>query len=114
MAGRLSIVVVLLAVLLGYVYNFYGQRIILVSGVFRNPERTELAPEDYVVIENTINCEDLHHHEPSGLIFTACEDYVGSRLAWFPPLEHFHDPSTKKMKGKLQVIDPKVRMLAEH
>ncbi|EHK23410.1 uncharacterized protein TRIVIDRAFT_169108 [Trichoderma virens Gv29-8] len=93
--------------LLGYVYNFYGQRIILVSGVFRNPERTELAPEDYVVIENTINCEDLHHHEPSGLIFTACEDYVGSRLAWFPPLEHFHDPSTKKMKGKLQVIDPK-------
>ncbi|KAL7951351.1 hypothetical protein V8C42DRAFT_303841 [Trichoderma barbatum] len=107
MAGRLSIAVVLLAVLLGYVYNFYVQRIIYVSGVFRQPERTELAPKDYVVVENTINCEDLHYHEPSGLIFTACEDYIGSRLAWFPPIEHFSNPSTSKMNGKLQVIDPK-------
>ncbi|KAL6804306.1 hypothetical protein J3E68DRAFT_423195 [Trichoderma sp. SZMC 28012] len=107
MAGRLSIAVVLLAVLLGYVYNFYVQRTVYVSGLFRNPEKTELAPGDYKVIENAINCEDLHHHEPSGLIFAACEDAPLSRLAWFPPLGHFSNPSTERMKGKLQVIDPK-------
>ncbi|KAL7932575.1 hypothetical protein V8C35DRAFT_307483 [Trichoderma chlorosporum] len=108
MASRLSIAVVLLAVLLSYVYNFYVRRTVYVSGLFRSPERTEVAPEDYVVIENTINCEDVHLHEASGLLFAACEDYPGSRLAWFPPLEHFNDPSsTGKMKGKLQVIDPK-------
>ncbi|KAH6606107.1 serum paraoxonase arylesterase family [Trichoderma cornu-damae] len=107
MAGRLSIVVVLLAVLLGYVYNFHLRRIIHVSGAFRKPERTEVAPGDYVTIDNTLHCEDMHYHELSGLIFTACEDYKGSRLTWFPPLGHFGDPSTAKMKGRLQVIDPK-------
>ncbi|KAM0248118.1 hypothetical protein ACHAQJ_009588 [Trichoderma viride] len=107
MAGRVSIAVVLLAVLLGYVYNFHMQRFIYVAGIFRKPERTELAPGDYVVIDNTLHCEDMHYHEPSGLIFTACEDFKGSRLKWFPPIGHFGDPSTSRMKGRLQVIDPK-------
>ncbi|RFU73114.1 serum paraoxonase arylesterase family [Trichoderma arundinaceum] len=109
MARRLSIAIVLLAVLLGYVYNnSHVQRIIYVSGIFRKPERTEVAPEDYVVIDNTLHCEDMHYHEPSGLIFTACEDHKGSRLRWFPPLGHFADPQTARMKGKLQIIDPKI------
>ncbi|KAL6870401.1 hypothetical protein J3F83DRAFT_678005 [Trichoderma novae-zelandiae] len=107
MAGRLSIAVVLLAVLLGYVYNVYVQRFIYVSGIFREPESTELAPGEYVAINGTIGCEDLHLHEPSGLIFTACEDDIASRRKWFPPIEHFFDPSTERMKGKLEVIDPK-------
>lgn len=112
MAGRLSIVVALLAVLLGYVYNFHVRRVIYVAGVFRRPERTELAPGDYVVIDNTTNCEDLHYHEPSGFIFTACEDHKGSRLEWFPPIGHFGDPDVARMKGRLQIIDPKVRIIS--
>ncbi|KAL7797370.1 hypothetical protein V8C37DRAFT_308525 [Trichoderma ceciliae] len=107
MAGRLSITFVLLAVILGYAYNFHVKRVIYVFGVFRKPERTEVAPGDYVVIDSTINCEDMHYHEPSGFIFTACEDYKGSRLTWFPPLGHFGDAPISRMKGKLQVIDPK-------
>ena len=111
MAGRLSIAIVLLAVLLGYVYNAYVQRFIRVAGIFREPGSTELAPGEFVVVNGTINCEDLHLHEPSGLLFTACEDDVASRRKWFPPIEHFFNPSTERMKGKLEVIDPKVRML---
>ncbi|KAL6877425.1 hypothetical protein HDV57DRAFT_146655 [Trichoderma longibrachiatum] len=107
MAGRTPIAIVLLAVLLGYVYNAYVQRFILVSGIFREPGSTELAPGEFVVINGTIGCEDLHLHEPSGLIFTACEDDVASRRKWFPPIEHFFNPSTARMRGKLQVIDPK-------
>ncbi|PTB62323.1 hypothetical protein BBK36DRAFT_1184939 [Trichoderma citrinoviride] len=107
MAGRLSIAIVLLAVLLGYVYNAYVQRFIRVAGVFREPGSTELAPGEFVVVNGTINCEDLHLHEPSGLLFTACEDDVASRRKWFPPIEHFFNPSTERMKGKLEVIDPK-------
>ncbi|KAK1251543.1 hypothetical protein MKX07_007022 [Trichoderma sp. CBMAI-0711] len=107
MAGRLSIATALLAVLFGYVYNAYVQRFIQVSGMFREPGSTELAPGDFVVINGTIGCEDLHLHEPSGLIFTACEDDVASRRKWFPPIEHFANPSTERMRGKLEVIDPK-------
>ncbi|KAL7806769.1 hypothetical protein V8C26DRAFT_336272 [Trichoderma gracile] len=107
MAGRLPIAIALLAVLFGCVYNAYVQRFIQVSGIFREPGSTELAPGDFVAINGTINCEDLHLHEPSGLIFTACEDDVASRRKWFPPIEHFANPSTERMRGKLEVIDPK-------
>ncbi|KAL6898924.1 hypothetical protein GGI43DRAFT_72884 [Trichoderma evansii] len=110
MAARASIVVVLLAVLLGYVYNAYVQRALLVMGAFRQPESTELAPGDFVTIDGTTHCEDLHYHESTGLIFTACEGFQGSRLKWFPPIDHFFEPSNpglNSMKGNLQVIDPK-------
>ncbi|KAH0493125.1 hypothetical protein TgHK011_008045 [Trichoderma gracile] len=107
MAGRLPIAIALLAVLFGYVYNAYVQRFIQVSGIFREPGSTELASGEFVVVNDTINCEDLHLHEPSGLIFTACEDDVASRRKWFPPIEHFANSSTERMRGKLEVIDPK-------
>nr|QCC30367.1 TAPON1-like protein [Trichoderma atroviride] len=108
MAARASITAVLLAVLLGYAYNSYVQRALVVMGAFRQPGSTELAPGDFVVIEGTTHCEDLHHHESTGLIFTACEGFKGARLKWFPPIDHFFEPSHPELvKGNLQVIDPK-------
>lgn len=109
MAARASITAVLLAVLLGYVYNSYVQRALVVMGAFRQAGSTELAPGDFVVIDGTTHCEDLHYHESTGLIFTACEGFQGARLKWFPPIDHFFEPSHPELvKGNLQVIDPKV------
>ncbi|KAL7923340.1 hypothetical protein ACQKWADRAFT_290627 [Trichoderma austrokoningii] len=108
MVARAAITVVLLAVLLGYVYNSFVQRSIYVLGVFRQPESTELAPGEFKAIEGTTHCEDLHYHESTGFIFTACEGFKGSRLKWFPPIDHFSEPSNPGLdKGNLQVIDPK-------
>ncbi|KAM0446859.1 hypothetical protein ACHAO4_009183 [Trichoderma viride] len=108
MAARASIIAVLLAVLLGYVYNSYVQRALVVMGAFRQAGSTELAPGDFVVIDGTTHCEDLHYHESTGLIFTACEGFQGARLKWFPPIDHFFEPSHPELvKGNLQIIDPK-------
>ncbi|KAH8130860.1 hypothetical protein FP744_10004276 [Trichoderma asperellum] len=108
MAARASIAAVLLAVLLGYVYNVYLQRLLLVTGAFRQPGSTELASGDFMVIDSTLHCEDLHYHDSTGLIFTACEGFRGSRLKWFPPIDHFFEPSNPGLhKGNLQIIDPK-------
>lgn len=114
MAARASITVVLLAVLLGYAYNAFVQRALVVMGAFRQAESTELAAGEFVVIDGTTHCEDLHLHESTGLIFTACEGFKGSRLKWFPPIDHFSEPSNPGLdKGNLQVIDPKVRVMAK-
>ncbi|KAM0456741.1 hypothetical protein ACHAPV_007031 [Trichoderma viride] len=108
MAARASITAVLLAVLLGYVYNSYVQRALVVMGAFRQAGSTELAPGDFVVIDGTTHCEDLHYHESTSLIFTACEGFQGARLKWFPPIDHFFEPSHPELvKGNLQIIDPK-------
>lgn len=40
---------------------------------------------DLRVIDNTTHAEDLHYHEPSGLIFTAAERDETRRSVWFPP-----------------------------
>jgi hypothetical protein len=110
MAARASIAAVLLAVLLGYFYNSFAKRALLVMGAFRQPGSTELGPGEFVVINGTTHCEDLHYHEPTGLIFTACEGFRGARLKWFPPIDHFFEPSNPGLnKGNLQIIDPKVR-----
>lgn len=112
MAARASITAVLLAVLLGYVYNSYVQRALVVMGAFRQAGSTELAPGDFVVIDGTTHCEDLHYHESTSLIFTACEGFQGARLKWFPPIDHFFEPSHPELvKGNLQIIDPKVRTI---
>lgn len=70
---------------------------------------TNLHGERLVEIPHTPQCEDLHHHLPSGLLFTACEDQkdYDARRHWFPPLAHF-DASHATGQGKIVVIDPKV------
>ena len=41
--------------------------------------------EDLKIIPDTIYCEDLHYHEPSGLLFGAAETDKVARKKWFPP-----------------------------
>lgn len=41
--------------------------------------------EDFRIILDTLHCEDLHYHEPSGLLFGASEERAESRAKWFPP-----------------------------
>ncbi|KAI9842531.1 MAG: hypothetical protein M1838_003088 [Thelocarpon superellum] len=57
-------------------------------------------------IPDTLYCEDLHYHSPSGLLFTAAEDDETNRWRWYPPLGHWEDP-TALGRGSIVVIDPK-------
>ena len=41
--------------------------------------------EDFRIISDSLYCEDLHYHEPSGLLFGASEEKPESRFEWFPP-----------------------------
>ena len=40
--------------------------------------------EDFRIIPDTLYCEDLHYHEPSGLLFGASEEKPETRAQWFP------------------------------
>jgi hypothetical protein len=61
---------------------------------------------DLHVIPDTAYCEDMHYHEPSGLVFAACEENEENRWKWFPPMTIFDDP-TALGHGSIVVIDPK-------
>ncbi|KAI5204712.1 serum paraoxonase/arylesterase family protein [Aureobasidium subglaciale] len=60
---------------------------------------------DYVKIEDTTHCEDLHYYAPANLLFTACEDRH-TRFSWFPPLGSF-EPPVDGTQGSIHVVDPK-------
>ncbi|KAK0735375.1 hypothetical protein B0T21DRAFT_367612 [Apiosordaria backusii] len=103
-----SIVAVLLA------YQLYTivpliQRAVTVLGVFRSyPEGDVGTKQQVTSIPDTTHCEDLHHHIPSGLLFTACEDDAATRFQWFPPLGNLGNPEVAaKSRGSIHVIDPK-------
>jgi hypothetical protein len=83
-------------------------RTLRVLGVFRQAASTVIAdPAEFVVIDDTVHCEDLHYHEASQLLFTACEGTEATRFSWFPPLAIRKDPSaTAIARGSLHVIDP--------
>jgi hypothetical protein len=61
---------------------------------------------DYVKIQDTIHCEDLHYYAPANLLFTACEDRY-TRFGWFPPLGNF-EPPKGGVQGSFHVVDPEV------
>jgi hypothetical protein len=61
---------------------------------------------DYVKIQDTIHCEDLHYYAPANLLFTACEDRY-TRFGWFPPLGNF-EPPKEGVQGSFHVVDPEV------
>ncbi|KAG9950671.1 calcium-dependent phosphotriesterase, partial [Aureobasidium melanogenum] len=69
------------------------------------PQSTIANAADYVKIEDTTHCEDLHYYEPANLLFTACEDNPKLRFDWFPPLGNF-DPPAGVAQGSIHVIDP--------
>ncbi|XP_044714418.1 arylesterase domain-containing protein [Hirsutella rhossiliensis] len=81
----------------------------LVLGVFRTPaSQDSIQPKDVSIIGNTLHCEDLHYHEASKLLFTACEDVESTRYSWFPPLANFNNPTAaSKARGNIRIIDPR-------
>ncbi|KAM5344488.1 hypothetical protein ACJ41O_013024 [Fusarium nematophilum] len=84
------------------------RRFTTVVGIFRTPSSTKVADGDFVVIEDTTHCEDLHHHLASGLLFAACDDSDSPRFSWYPPLGLLGDPlAGQKSRGSIHVIDPK-------
>ncbi|KAH7029532.1 uncharacterized protein B0I36DRAFT_245480 [Microdochium trichocladiopsis] len=108
--ARAALLVGLLSVPLGYIATTYGPGIargVTVLGITRTPVAGVY--ESVVTLEETGVCEDLAYHADSGLIFTACEQSLESRLSWFPPLVHFDTAGVDKSEGALFVIDPKTR-----
>ncbi|KAL4894318.1 hypothetical protein BDV59DRAFT_192656 [Aspergillus ambiguus] len=95
-----------LALLAVLVATLYGpvSRGLTVLGVWRPSNLTVAQQVPFQKVADTIHCEDLHYHEPSGLIFTACEDSVETRFKWFPPLGNVDGPATTT--GSIHVIQP--------
>ncbi|KAF7553149.1 hypothetical protein G7046_g7181 [Stylonectria norvegica] len=89
---------------------FYGQvlqRPLAVLGVFRTPVPTVQAnADDFIFIDDTVHCEDVHYYEPTNVLFAACEDSPENRFLWFPPLGMFQAPEIAvKTQGSIHVID---------
>lgn len=103
-----ALLVLFFAVLL---YPFYGpvKQRITVLGITRPYDKiVNIHGQDLRLIPNTVQCEDLHLHKESGMLFTACqgaEDTTG-RYKWFPPLEKFNTEGINQ--GSFYVVDPKV------
>ncbi|MCJ1401531.1 hypothetical protein MMC11_004746 [Xylographa trunciseda] len=99
-------ILAVLALVTAVLYNPITLRI-QVLGISRSFGTIEnIHGEDLRVIPDTLYCEDLHHHLPSGLLFGASEDNSENRWKWFPPITIFSDP-TALGHGTIVVIDPK-------
>lgn len=112
MARRSSPVLVgFFSILFAYLYGPEVYRQLSIFGFFREPFSTVLTSEAHlVVIQGTKHCEDLHYHEPSSSLFTACEDSDKTRWAWFPPLATYEDATVlADNHGGIFVIDAMVR-----
>ncbi|CAJ2503650.1 Uu.00g110440.m01.CDS01 [Anthostomella pinea] len=58
------------------------------------------------VIPDTVACEDLHYHEASGMLYSACSGDIEEMAGWFPGATALDHPE-KASHGTLVVIDPK-------
>ncbi|RAL06885.1 serum paraoxonase/arylesterase family protein [Aspergillus homomorphus CBS 101889] len=98
---NLAIFVLVVAYLYGPVCHW-----LTVLGVFRAAADVVTAEAQKIhKIEDTMQCEDMHYHQPSGYIFTACEDSFLPRFKWFPPLGNLEGPAPST--GSFHLIDPK-------
>ncbi|KAI1488588.1 serum paraoxonase/arylesterase [Biscogniauxia mediterranea] len=58
------------------------------------------------VIEDTVACEDVHYHAPTGMLYLGCVGDLVKASGWFPgadALEHPEDPA----RGTFVVVDTK-------
>ncbi|KAI1634766.1 serum paraoxonase/arylesterase [Biscogniauxia mediterranea] len=58
------------------------------------------------VIEDTVACEDVHYHAPTGMLYLGCIGDLVKASGWFPgadALEHPEDPA----RGTFVVVDTK-------
>lgn len=90
----LPIVFALFGSLAVFLYNPIATRIeifgigrSLKSGGFDN-----FHGEGLQLYDDTIAAEDLHLHEPSGLIYGVAEERANSRSEWFPAVANFKNP----------------------
>ena len=102
----------LLGALLAYVFYTVGPSVYRAGtlfGVLRKYPDGAAVKGEVIAIPDTVHCEDVHYHAPSGTLFTACEDNAETRFRWFPPLANFDDPELgSKSRGSIHVVDPKV------
>ncbi|EEU35840.1 uncharacterized protein NECHADRAFT_34932 [Fusarium vanettenii 77-13-4] len=86
-------------------------RFVKVLGFFREKNSTIVQdPSHLILINDTIQCEDIHFEKQSGKLFLACEGSYEGRFEWFPPLANFHDPSlAAKSTGSIHVVDPELK-----
>ncbi|KAL2146595.1 hypothetical protein VTI28DRAFT_3094 [Corynascus sepedonium] len=102
----------LLGALLAYAFYIVGPnlyRAVVVLGVLRKYPNGATIQGEVTEIPDTVHCEDLHYHLPSGTLFAACEDNAETRFKWFPPLTNFDAPElASKSRGSIHVIDPKI------
>ncbi|KAI0390712.1 serum paraoxonase/arylesterase family protein [Xylariaceae sp. FL0594] len=59
-----------------------------------------------IFIPDTVACEDLEYHAPSGLLFTACSNDLETTRGWMPGGDALGHPD-RPSYGSLVVIDPK-------
>ncbi|MCJ1289943.1 hypothetical protein MMC34_001477 [Xylographa carneopallida] len=101
---------VALATLIALLYNPIKLRAVVLGYTRSQASIENIHGADLRVIPNTVQCEDLHHHLPSGLLFAACQGRSAERFLWFPasPQGNFRDPkAAADSQGGLFVIDPK-------
>ncbi|KAI9672307.1 MAG: hypothetical protein M1831_002123 [Alyxoria varia] len=104
-----GVLLAVLTALAALLYNPVKQQL-TVFGVFR-PQDAIInihGTDSLKIIDDTVMCEDIHHHRGANLLFTACENDPTRRYSWFPPLGSFGDPDalSKGPKGGFTVIDP--------
>ncbi|OAA35510.1 serum paraoxonase/arylesterase family protein [Metarhizium rileyi] len=101
--------VLILAIIAALFYTAELPRAKVVLGIGRKQKSTAIRdPNDFRIIPDTVHCEDIHYHEPSNLLFTACEGTESTRYAWFPGLGHLEDPEAAlKAQGSIEIIDPR-------
>ncbi|KAL9126885.1 MAG: hypothetical protein Q9217_004143 [Psora testacea] len=106
-----SIVIAVLAISASFVAVVYEPitRRVRVLGISRPLDKIQnLHGEGLKIIPNTIACEDLHHHTPSGLLFGVAETDEQSRKNWFPPTDHFNEPEAIG-QGIIFTLDPQTK-----
>ncbi|AEO63145.1 b51dc06a-d67d-40d2-852e-fd2122eb952c [Thermothielavioides terrestris] len=91
-----------------YIAGPFVHRRLTVLGVLRRYPAGSVYSGEVIAIPDTVHCEDVHYHAPSGTLFTACEDNAEIRFKWFPPLATFDDPElASRSQGSIHVVDPK-------
>ncbi|KAK4119180.1 hypothetical protein N657DRAFT_582243 [Parathielavia appendiculata] len=103
----LSVLGAVLAYLLYAVGPSLHRRLTVLGALRRYPGAATTNGAEVIAIPDTVHCEDIHYHAPSGSLFTACEDNAETRFKWFPPLANFDDPELAgKSRGSIHVVDP--------
>ncbi|KAI0004435.1 calcium-dependent phosphotriesterase [Xylariaceae sp. FL0662B] len=105
MAPFVYLAVVVLTALTAVIYSPVKRRV-AIMGLTRHPSSwTNIHGIENRAVPDTIACEDLHHHTPSGMLYSACMGDMEKMSGWFPGapcLDHPESPG----RGTIEIIDP--------